>query len=128
MSANGRSNGERRLIAYANRLPVSGSRGKYHAAAGGLVTALRPALEQRRGAWVGWSGGAHDLPRRVEGLSVELSPVQLTRREVEDYYHGFSNRTLWPLLHGFVEQPVFHRHWYRAYRDVNERFAQARRP
>jgi trehalose 6-phosphate synthase len=91
--------------------------------AGGLVSALRPALESREGAWVGWDGGADDIPRRVEGLDVELLPVALSRREVEDYYHGFANRTLWPLLHGLIEQPVFERRWWRAYRDVNERFA-----
>jgi hypothetical protein len=63
------------------------------------------------------------MPRRVEGLEVELLPVALSRREVEDYYHGFANRTLWPLLHGLIEQPVFERRWWRAYREVNERFA-----
>ena len=41
----------------------------------------------------------------MTGLDVELHPVHLSRREVEDYYHNFSNRTLWPLLHGLVEQP-----------------------
>ena len=74
---------------------------------GGLVSALRPALESQAGAWVGWDGGAPDVPRRVEGLAVDLLPVALGRREVEDYYHGFANRTLWPLLHGLVEQPLF---------------------
>jgi trehalose-6-phosphate synthase len=51
------------------------------------------------------------------------SAVALSRREVEDYYHGFANRTHWSLLHGLVEQPVFERRWWRAYRDLNERFA-----
>jgi trehalose 6-phosphate synthase len=40
-------------------------------------------------------------------MYVDLLPVALSRREVEDYYHGFANRTLWPLLHGLVEQPLF---------------------
>jgi trehalose 6-phosphate synthase len=111
------------LIAYANRLPVSRGRQGWRPSAGGLVSALRPALESRESAWVGWDGGAGDLPGRVEGLEVELLPVALSRREVEDYYHGFANRTLWPLLHGLIEQPVFERRWWRAYRDVNERFA-----
>jgi trehalose 6-phosphate synthase len=111
------------LIAYANRLPVSRGRQGWRASAGGLVSALRPALESREGAWVGWDGGSGDLPRRVQGLEVDLLPVALSRREVADYYHGFANRTLWPLLHGLIEQPVFERSWWRAYRDVNERFA-----
>jgi trehalose 6-phosphate synthase len=65
------------------------------------------------------------MPRRVEGLDVELAPVALSRREVADYYHGFSNRTLWPLLHGLVEEPVFERDWWDSYRTVNARFAAA---
>ena len=46
-----------RVVAYANRLPVTGRRGALRPAGGGLVTALRPALERRRGGWVGWDGG-----------------------------------------------------------------------
>ncbi len=63
------------------------------------------------------------MPRRVAGLDIELLPVALSRREVEHYYHGFANRTLWPLLHGLIEQPLFERRWWTAYREVNERFA-----
>jgi trehalose 6-phosphate synthase len=111
------------VVAYANRLPVARGRLGWRPSAGGLVGALRPALESRGGAWVGWEGGAGEVPRRVEGLDVDLFPVTLSRREVEEYYHGFANRTLWPLLHGLVEQPVFERRWWTAYRAVNERFA-----
>jgi trehalose 6-phosphate synthase len=75
---------------------------------------------ERLGGLGGWRGRPAG-PRR--GLEVELLSVALGRREVEDYYHGFANRTLWPLLHGLIEQPVFERSWWRAYRDVNERFA-----
>jgi alpha,alpha-trehalose-phosphate synthase [UDP-forming] len=92
---------------------------------GGLVSALRPALESRHGLWVGSYGGTDEMPRRVEGFDVEFVPVHLSRRDVEDYYRGFANRTLWPLLHGLVEQPTFDRRWWNAYRAVNERFASA---
>jgi trehalose 6-phosphate synthase len=118
----------RPLVVLANRLPVTKSRGGWAPAAGGLVTALQPLLAERPGTWIGWDGGAHDVPRQIEGLAAELRPVELSRREVEDYYHGFSNRTLWPLLHGAVEQPVFERRWWHAYRAVNERFAAAPLP
>ena len=101
------------LVAYANRLPVARGRQGWRPSVGGLVSALRPALESRDSAWVGWDGGADDIPHRVEGLDVELLPIALSRREVEDYYHGFANRTLWPLLHGLIEQPVFERRWWR---------------
>jgi trehalose 6-phosphate synthase len=113
------------LVAYANRLPVERVHGSWRASAGGLVAALRPALGTRGGAWVGWDGGAEDMSRRVDGLDIALAPVGLSRREVDAYYHGFSNRTLWPLLHGAIEQPVFDRGWWQTYAAVNERFAAA---
>lgn len=116
------------LVAFANRLPVSRSRGGWRTSAGGLVTALKPALEARNGAWVGWDGGSGDVPAHVEGLKVELRPVTLGRRVADDYYHGFANRTLWPLLHGLVEQPLYDRGWWRAYREANEAFAAADAP
>jgi Glycosyltransferase family 20 len=113
------------LVAYANRLPVQKIRGHWQASAGGLVAALRPALETRDSGWVGWDGGAEDMPRRVDGLDIELASVSLSRREVAGYYHGFSNSTLWPLLHGAIEQPVFDLGWWQTYAAVNERFAAA---
>jgi trehalose-6-phosphate synthase len=52
-----------------------------------------------------------------------LIPIEVSPGEVDDYYHGLANRALWPLLHGVIEQPVFERRWWQAYRDVNARFA-----
>jgi trehalose 6-phosphate synthase len=113
------------LVAVSNRLPVERGRAGWRPTAGGLVSALRPALEARGGAWVGWDGGVSGLPRRVEGLEVELGPLELDRPTLGGYYHGFSNRTLWPLLHGLVEQSLFERRWWDAYSSANERFAAA---
>src|SRR6266536_2574115 len=61
----------------------------------------------------------------VEGLEVELGPLELDRPTLGGYYYGFSNRTLWPLLHGLVEQSLFERRWWDAYISANERFAAA---
>jgi trehalose 6-phosphate synthase len=44
--------------------------------------------------------------------------------EVEDFYEGFSNATLWPLYHDLVAKPEFHRPWWEAYVEVNRRFAE----
>ncbi len=76
---------------------------------------------------MGWDGGS-EVPRRVPGVEVDLRPISLTRREVDTYYHGFANRTLWPLLHSLVEQPTFDRRWWDAYRAVNHRFLEADDP
>ena len=81
-------------------------------ASGGLVSALEPVLgAQTRGTWLGWDGGL-DVPRSpAGGLPVDLEGVHLSRGEVERYYHGLSNRTLWPLLHGLVEQLTLDHRW-----------------
>jgi trehalose 6-phosphate synthase len=74
----------RPVVAFANRLPLARVRGEWRAAAGGLVTALRPALQSRGGSWVGWDGGTSDMPRTLPGLDVDLYPVHLSRTEVAD--------------------------------------------
>ena len=118
------------FVVVANRLPVDleklpdGAR-RWKRSPGGLVTALEPMLRSRQGAWVGWPGvpDAHADPFEEDGLL--LHPVELSAQEVEDYYEGFSNGTLWPLYHDVVAPPAFHRHWWQAYVRVNERFAEA---
>jgi trehalose 6-phosphate synthase len=118
------------FVVVANRLPVDmetlpdGSTG-WKASPGGLVTALAPMLRSRGGAWVGWPGVADEGPEPFEDNGLALHPVGLSAQEVEDYYEGFSNATLWPLYHDVVAPPEFHRHWWQAYVKVNERFADA---
>ncbi len=117
---------ERPLVIVANRLPVSKREdGTWQASAGGLVTALRPVVAERGGHWVGWDGGEGDVPSRVEGLDVDLQSVRLSNAEVQGYYHGFSNRTLWPLMHDLVRKPVIDRRAWRVYEQVNRKFAEA---
>ena len=79
---------------------------------GGLVTALEPVMRANDGAWIGWPGGTEtDLePFEDDGLS--LVPVSLTAEEIEEFYEGFSNGTLWPLYHDVVAKPEFHREWW----------------
>jgi len=118
------------FVVVANRLPVDleklpdGGR-RWKRSPGGLVTALEPMLRARDGAWVGWPGipDVDDLAPLVED-GLQLHPVNLTAADVEDYYEGFSNGTLWPLYHDVVAPPAFHRHWWQAYVRVNERFAE----
>ena len=118
------------LVVVANRLPVDVTLDEqggptWTRSPGGLVTALAPVMSRTKGAWVGW-GGSPDLelePFEVDGT--ELVPVMLTEADVERYYEGFSNDTLWPLYHDVIASPQFHRQWWDAYRRVNERFAQA---
>ncbi len=114
----------RPVVAVANRLPVHRGKAGWELSPGGLVTALRPVMTSRSGAWVGWDGGAKGSPS-LPDLAIDLAPVALSAAQVRDYYHGFSNRTLWPLLHNAIEKPVYHRTWWHSYREVNARFAEA---
>jgi trehalose 6-phosphate synthase len=113
------------LLVVANRLPVHQTDGGWETSPGGLVSALMPLLQQRQGVWIGWGGSASGdmVPFRHAGLC--NVPVTLSADEVRDYYEGFSNSTLWPLYHDACQQPQFHRHWWRPYVTVNERFAEA---
>ena len=113
------------LVTLANRLPVVKSGTGWRTADGGLVTALRPILERRRGYWIGWDGGTQGAPSSLSEWDAELVPVSLDRAQVEGYYHGFANRTLWPLFHGLVDRVQIERRWWHHYREANARFAEA---
>jgi trehalose 6-phosphate synthase len=116
------------VVVVANRLPVdqvteSDGTVRYQRSPGGLVTALEPFVAGRGGAWVGWSGSAGEAPEPFESGGMHLVPVPLSEDEVDRYYEGFSNASLWPLYHDVVEKPEYHRHWWDAYVQVNKRFA-----
>jgi trehalose 6-phosphate synthase len=118
------------FVVVANRLPVDevtdgdGQR-QWERSPGGLVSALQPVVRHRHGAWVGWTGSAGEAPDPFDIDGMHLRPVSLTAEDVDRYYEGQSNATIWPLFHDLVEQPVHRRDWRRAYDAVNRRFAQA---
>ncbi len=57
--------------------------------------------------------------------SYTLKRIFMTDEEIDNYYFGFSNQTLWPLSHVAFEKPVFNKDWYEGYKEVNQRFAKA---
>jgi trehalose 6-phosphate synthase len=118
------------FVVVANRLPVDVSldddgEPTWTRSPGGLVTALAPVMASTSGAWVGW-GGSPDLdlePFDVDGT--ELIPVVLSEDDLEKFYEGFSNDTLWPLYHDVIAPPTYHREWWESYVRVNQRFADS---
>ena len=124
------SSQQAQMVVVANRLPfdiekLADGSTKARQAPGGLVTALAPILSRRSGAWIGWPGSPDTTvePTTTDGLS--LHPVTLSAQEVDRYYEGFSNETLWPLYHDAVVESNFHRDWWESYQKVNARFAEA---
>ncbi|MBW2273846.1 MAG: bifunctional alpha,alpha-trehalose-phosphate synthase (UDP-forming)/trehalose-phosphatase [Deltaproteobacteria bacterium] len=120
------------VVIVSNRLPFTihrSARGLERApSAGGLITALEPVLRKRGGTWVGWPG--IELKRDEEIPSdgeqpYEIQALRLTDREITHYVHGFSNRTLWPLMHSLPARARFDRKDFDVYEQVNQRFANA---
>jgi trehalose 6-phosphate synthase len=114
---------DRPVIAVANRLPLQLGDDGWELSPGGLVTALRPVMATHPGAWVGWDGGTKGMPTTLPDTDVLLQPIGLSAVQARDYYRGFANATMWPLLHNAIEKPRFERSWWRAYQEVNRLFA-----
>ncbi|GAB3664674.1 hypothetical protein GCM10027591_14640 [Zhihengliuella somnathii] len=118
------------FVVVANRLPVNrvtddDGASSWQRAPGGLVTALAPVMEAADGAWVGWAGAADEELEPFEHGGISIVPVSLSESDVNLYYEGFSNSTLWPLYHDVIVAPEYHRAWWDRYRRVNQRFADA---
>ncbi len=118
------------LVVVANRLPVDrvtagDGATQWKASPGGLVAALEPVMRSAEGAWVGWTGAPGEDVEPFDSAGMHLVPVRLEAEEVERYYEGMSNATLWPLYHDVIVAPQFHRHWWDSYVQVNRRFADA---
>jgi trehalose 6-phosphate synthase len=114
----------RPLVIAANRLPVMrDSDGGWTTSPGGLVRALLPTVQESNGAWVGWTGERDGIAEVIEAEGIELHTVPLSSDEVDRYYEGFSNDTLWPLYHDAIRESGYHSTNWDAYVDVNQRFA-----
>ena len=122
------------LVVVANRLPVDvrtlpDGATEWVTSPGGLVTAMESVMRTvDSGAWVGWAGSPGEAPEPFEADGMALYPVALEKDDVEKYYEGFSNATLWPLYHDVIVDPVFHRTWWDSYVATNRRFAKAAAP
>lgn len=125
----------KRLIVISNRLPVAiykdSGAWKVKPSPGGLVTALAPIIRRTKGIWIGWPGCGTEAP--VDSLLEEynrrqetsLQPVSISTDEAEQYYRGFSNKTIWPLFHDLIGHFSFDQANWDTYVKVNRRFAEA---
>ncbi|ATG51684.1 bifunctional alpha,alpha-trehalose-phosphate synthase (UDP-forming)/trehalose-phosphatase [Brachybacterium vulturis] len=126
--------GEHELVVVANRLPVDSrtlpdGATEWVTSPGGLVTAMESVMRNvDSGAWVGWAGSPGEAPDPFEADGMSLYPVRLDQDDIERYYEGYSNATLWPLYHDVIVDPEFHRGWWDSYVSANRRFAAEAAP
>jgi trehalose 6-phosphate synthase len=116
-----------RLVVISNRVAVPKARG-VAGAQGGLAGALNAALKDRGGVWFGWSGqesdertGNLDLQRND---GVTTATIDLSTQELDEYYNGYANSTLWPLFHYRIDLARFENKTGASYERVNDRFAE----
>jgi len=125
-----------RLIIVSNRLPVTVNRSEdgiqISQSVGGLATGLASFYGDRDAEWIGWPGiASEDCSEREQNHMRETlrgekcEPVFLSTCELDEYYRGFCNQTLWPLFHYFPSYARYDNAHWRAYRAVNERFCEA---
>jgi len=114
-----------RLIIVSNRVALPSRDGS--AQAGGLAVAIRAALRHRPGVWFGWSGrvapqqAVTTSELRQNGLSYVVT--DLAQEDYDEYYNGFANRVLWPILHYRLDLAEYSRRDLSGYMRVNEHFA-----
>lgn len=123
MTMAGRNSGQGRLIVVSNRVALPDQ-----TATGGLASAMRAALQERGGVWFGWSGKiarqtASEVHKQTDG-EVEYATIDLSRTDHDDFYDGFANRTLWPLLHYRPDLVDYDRKHLAGYLRVNNLFAE----
>ncbi len=117
-----------RLVVVSNRVaPIQ----EGEATAGGLAAGVLDALKQKGGLWFGWSGeisaGLEPKPERTVG-PISLFTIDLSRQDYDEFYRGFANGTLWPVLHYQIGLGRFEWAEFEGYRRVNGLFAAALTP
>ncbi|HTY60316.1 MAG TPA: bifunctional alpha,alpha-trehalose-phosphate synthase (UDP-forming)/trehalose-phosphatase [Bacteroidota bacterium] len=132
----------RRLVIVSNRLPfsiaVSNGEPEFRETTGGLVTGLASYLSTvgtdpdapAEYVWVGWPGStiAPEAQRGITERAAKLHrsvPVFLSESDMEMFYLGFCNKTIWPLFHSFPSLTVYDEAMWQTYKTVNERFCDA---
>ncbi|MBN2588233.1 MAG: bifunctional alpha,alpha-trehalose-phosphate synthase (UDP-forming)/trehalose-phosphatase [Sedimentisphaerales bacterium] len=122
-----------RLLIVANRLPVSinkrGSEFFFQPSAGGLAVGLSSLPEDIERLWIGWPGLENEELNKEDKkvISAELKsqhclPVYLSKKQIEQYYLGFCNNTIWPLFHYFLTRTLWEERFWKTYKQVNHEF------
>jgi trehalose 6-phosphate synthase len=114
------------LIIVSNRVAIPEKNAKPRA--GGLEVAVKAALKHKSGIWFGWSGKVATRTKiatqRVIHDGITYITLDLSKEDHQEYYNGFTNRVLWPILHYRVDLAEFSRRDLSGYLRVNDHFAR----
>ncbi len=122
-----------KTIIISNRLPVKIDRNddglRSTTSEGGLATGLGSIYKEGNNVWLGWPGlavnKAEERQEVTEALkAANMKPVFLTKNEIEDYYEGFCNETIWPNFHYFNQHAIYNETFWNAYKKVNRKFSK----
>jgi trehalose 6-phosphate synthase/phosphatase len=129
-----------RLIIVSNRLPFTASMTEagpqFTSSSGGLATGLasylaRASCQEAKTVdyiWFGWPGATispehQDLVKERGLAEFKVSPLFLAEESMQKFYHGFCNKTIWPLFHYFSSLAEYDENCWQEYREVNRLFA-----
>jgi trehalose 6-phosphate synthase/phosphatase len=124
----------KRIIIISNRLPVNldfkNDKITFKQSIGGLATGMKPVHENYDSLWFGWpvfhpKEIGEEKTKMAENLLAQhnCAPVYLNENDIDNYYYGFSNRTIWPLFHYFMQYTEYKSEFWESYVRVNQQFA-----
>ena len=123
-----------KTIIISNRLPVKVSQKNekyiFSPSEGGLATGLNSIFKKGENLWIGWPGLPVNKQENKEYInrvlqSRKMIPVFLTKALIANFYEGFSNETIWPIYHYFLQYAVFDQKKFDAYVDANKKYLHA---
>ena len=123
-------------VIVSNRLPLQITKldnsFEFMPTSGGLATGMNSVHKDQESLWIGWPGiNDEQIDNKSWGpLKKSLKkegffPVSLNNTEIENFYFGLSNKSLWPLFHYFIEFSVFSEDQWISYYEVNKKFADS---
>ena len=119
-------------VIVSNRLPIQLSKLENSfditSSSGGLATGVN-SIRDDNSVWIGWSGVKSEefttkSNNHIKKILNEqnLIQVELSSVEIENYYYGLSNKSLWPLFHYFIDYSKFNDDHWDTYFQVNKKF------
>jgi len=102
--------------------------------AGGVAVALDPIARATSALYIARAKNAEEkaaldkndtmLVGNADGNYI-LKRLFFDEKDIDNYYYGFSNQTLWPLCHVAFQEPLLSYEWFKGYKKINQRFADA---